>query len=921
MQKFLGKTAEYIFGKHKGNLEKVAIVLPNQRANLFLKKHFSELLEHAIWSPKFISIEDFILDISGLQIMEPTDLLFELYALHREIKKDKAESLDEFVSWGNIMLYDFNEIDRYLVDADTLYASLSEIHAMEQWNLDGRKLSDFQKNYLEFWAQLSDYYNRLKEGLLKKKQAYQGLAYRIAAEKINEDYTHSNEHEKIYFVGFNAFTRAEEKIIKNFVKEGKAEMLWDSDAYYMEDPIQEAGDFLRPRWKENKDNFQWIFDDLLTSSKEINIHGVSGNIAQVKLTANLLKKLSTTDELSNTAVVLADEDLLLPLLQSFPANIDKVNITMGLPLNSTPLFHFFNELFQLYLNTERLSKDKSKNEFYYKDFLNILHHQIVQNISAESIRDINRELLLNKLFFISRKALDSLNLPVQIQTLFEEDNFQPRKLLDCILNFIDYLKESESLDMLEQEYLYKFMKIFKRLKDQLDSFSEFGLNLKSLYKLFMQVSSQSSISFYGEPLQGLQLMGVLESRTLDFENVILLSVNEGVLPSGKSQNSFIPYDIKRKFALPSYREKDSIFAYHFYRLLQRAKNVDLIYNNQLDSLNGNEESRFIKQLVQEMPSKNKKVNIKNQVFNIPLIKEDHFLSSISKDPNILQKIREHMKNGISPSALATYIRCPLDYYYKYILKLSQQKDTHEILQSDTFGNIIHQTLHKLYSKLPKEHMLTSDFILQLENDMEKVLIETFEKDFLTNIHNGKNHLIYQVALQYIKNFLNFEKKRISMAKEPIYILSLEQKLECDWEISMENNEKVPLKLYGNADRIEKEGDLIRIIDYKTGSVNKNELVCKDFEELLDTKKSKAMQVFIYSYIYHRMHPESKIISAVYSMKNHKNGLMSFMDNNKGLNEQELTEGKKVLEFSFKTLLSKFVGFQHSEESKYCEFCI
>lgn len=913
MQKFLERAASHIYAKHKNELGQIALVLPNQRANLFLRKHFSKQLEKASWSPKFLSIEDFIREISGLQLIDNIDLVIELYSVHKKIEKEKAESLEDFMQWANTLLQDFNEIDRYLLDADSLFEHLTDIQRIKYWDPKADGFTKFQKENIQFWTKLKEYYHLFQKRLLDEKKAYQGLSYRIAAEGISRRFLEGKDFKRVYFIGFNALTKAENQIINFFIQNEHAEMLYDSDSYYMADSIQEAGKFLRPIWREEQENFRWLFNNFVESNKKIHVNGLKGNIAQVKAVGNYLRNIPT-DQLSETAIILADENVLPVLLDSLPTSVEKANITMGLPLDAGPVYLFFHEFFQLHLNTERLQE----GNFYYKNLLKVLESPILQSSSGNDTGKLRKKINQDKLFYISKKKMEELQIANEIKPLFQCSTTNVGQLIETLLNFIDLAKEHSVEDPLQNEYLFQFMKIFKRLENLIVENSETEINLKSAYGIFKQMAASSTIPFYGEPLQGLQIMGVLESRTLDFKNVIFLSLNEGVLPAGKSNNSFIPYDIKIEKGLPSYKEKDAIFAYHFYRLIQRAENIELFYNSQSDSLNGGEESRFIKQLLQEIPSKAPNSTIEKKNLNPALGPKGNSEVIIPKTDAILEQIQKHLEKGISPSALSTFLTCPLDYYYKYILGMSPLDETEESLQAHTFGSITHEALENLYKPFLGE-FLSTGIINKIAENAERELQKSFAMQKF-QIKTGKNHLIYQVALQYIQNFLVFEKNRIKKTKDKIQLLLLEKSFECSLDFQFPDKNPMKVKLKGKADRIEKEGNLIRIIDFKTGGFKDSDLNIKSPEDFLLPEKSKALQLMMYSLIFNTAYPQNKMIPSIFLLRLPSKGFLTFSKNTLGLEQEEIDEGRKVVKKAISALFDQDLPFRHSADASYCNFC-
>ena len=668
MQTFLSQVAQAIIKNNPNSLGETIVVLPSRRAIVFLREEFKKQLAETTWLPQFYSLEDFVVNLGEFQQLDRIDLIFELYEIHKKIEQSNAEPFHEFLTWGNLLLQDFNEIDRYLVDGSALFGFLTEAKAIEKWNLTGEPLSEFQHKYLNFFRKLSDYYEQFKARLIEKNQFYQGLGFRRVAEMLEEGKLKTAHISTIYFAGFNALTAAEEKILNYFKAEKKAQLFWDADEYYLSDHHQEAGNFLRTHKKKEEQAFNWLSNNLAKGEKQVDIYGISGNIGQAKLIGNLLKDEHKASY-SSTAVVLSDEELLLATLEAIPTSIDKINVTMGYPVKSSPFYFWIETYFKLFKGLSTASNTKG---FYFHEVKYFLTHPVLGYLSkpkATAIANCLKEIEVSRAIFVTSDAFKPLEQSLQIN-LFKDYSHEIPELLKITSQLIDLVrKEGESvLSDLDREILYYLSSSFKRLQELVNSHS-IDFSIDSILILFKEIVGTESVSFIGEPLGGLQIMGVLESRTLDFEQVIISSVNEGVLPSGKTQNSFIPFDIKLKFNLPSYKEKDSIFAYHFYRLLQRANKVSILYNTKVDQLQGGERSRFIEQLLHEMPNKNSAITINHHVVAPDLLEERETVVSIEKNQEIISKVENHLKNGFSPSALNTYLSCQLDYYYKYILGL------------------------------------------------------------------------------------------------------------------------------------------------------------------------------------------------------------------------------------------------------------
>ena len=584
MDTFLPKTASYILDKYEDIIPELCIVLPNRRASLFLRKHLSQKLNKISWSPQVFSIEDFIFKFSDLAILDNTSLLFELYEIHKIIAKDKAQEFDEFTKWGQVLLHDFNEIDQHLAQAKSLFNYLSDLKSLSNWNPQQQEPTEFQKQYISFFQSLYVYYQALNTKLAKNKTSYPGKAYRYVAENIDE-LIKKIEYPKIIFAGFNALTIAEEKIIFELEQQGRADLLWDADNYYLQKSeagiFHEAGFFIRKYLKKYKnEQFKWIGDYFETGKKNINIYGVPKQIGQAKLCGQIL--VENPDILSskhNSAVVLADENLLFPILNSLP-NITELNATMGIPLNSTPTFDFIKLILDMHQKAFQFQKmeQKSNNTFHAADISKILGHSVLMNVCNELLKSEVSEYRnfieyfqkSNQVFHTEKDIqlkLETSKINADFFNLIFSDwiaNIDHairniRKILEQLRDALILKQKENKIEFrIELEYIYQLSIVFTKIYNYQLKYNALK-NIKSLNSFFSQLCKTEKLSLYGEPLQGLQLMGMLETRTLDFENLILCSVNENILPGSGKQNSFIPFDIRHEYELPTYREKKRHF--------------------------------------------------------------------------------------------------------------------------------------------------------------------------------------------------------------------------------------------------------------------------------------------------------------------------------------------------------------------------
>jgi CRISPR/Cas system-associated exonuclease Cas4 (RecB family) len=946
MKTFLDELAQHLLLNHKSNLRNICLVLPNRRAGLFLKKSLSGIAGKTIWSPEIYSIEDFLIKISGLNKMDQIALVFELYEIHKQIKNQDTQDFEQFSKWGQVMLSDFNEIDMHLIDAKNLYGYLNEVKAIEKWNPDGRPLTATEKNYLEFFKSLHAYYHLLQNRLMEKKSGYQGMIYRHVAGNI-EKAIGEFKWDKIYFAGFNALTKAEEKVIDYLSENRHAEILRDVDAYYIDDPNQEAGEFLRKQLeKEGRVKFGRVNTFFKDSKKEITIHGVPGNEGQASISGRLIQDFLGTEDnsLENTAIVLADEGLLIPVLNAIPDQVKALNITMGYPIRLTQPFTFFIILLRLYENTSRFSKiDQAEQKgFYFRDILRLLSHSLVTGFfnTQKQISEINAS---KQVFYPPDEMLKlsgDKHFSILLQHIFSDTIPSPSKIIENIAGIIGLFRElmqtrlkanaDDRETKLQLEYLYHTSTILNRIRDLNQAYQSIT-SVKLLKDLFRQISSLTRIPFTGEPLKGLQIMGMLETRNLDFKRIILISANEGKLPASTMGNSLIPYDIQVEMNLPTHNQKNAVFAYHFYRLIQRAEEVHIIYNTEPDQLGGGEQSRYIQQINNELEAYNPKITIREVVESLP---PPSSISSqnieITKTDDVFAKLMERAAKGFSPTSLNQFRKCPLQFYFQHVAGINESEEVEENLEYRTIGSIVHQVLEDMFRPFVGKTVHADDVRLMIRN-AGQFIKNAFEKHYSKGqVRFGKNRLIYEVISNFIHTYLEFELKALSTAGVPLIIKGLEQKVLTD-NISMlfpglENHD---IRLKGFIDRLDLFGETIRIIDYKTGKVeNRSDLYIKDFTDFEEgNKKDKAFQVMMYAWLYNLTHPgqNRNITTGIISLPKLTNELMNFgvkegTKTDYNIDEEKLESFEQYLIQLMGEIFDRETPFIQTEDEKTCRTC-
>ena len=870
---FLNQLAKQIIEKYSDALSDITVILPNKRAKVFLINELKKTTSKTIFSPEIISIEEFVQNIAGIRTIDSVELLFEFYEVYCSVEKNNAlDEFENFANWAKTLLQDFNEIDRYLLDPDKILKYLENIKEIEHWSVDINKRTELIAKHLIFWKKLPLYYHSLYHHLFNKGIGYQGLIYREAKENLNH-FTENLNNQTFLFAGFNALNQAEEYIVQHLLAIDKAEVFWDIDEIFLKDEMHDAGLFQRKFKKDwnfyGSNPYQWISREFSTE-KNIEIISTPKAIGQAKIVGNLIEKLTEKDNLQNVAVVLGEENLLLPILYSLPKNVEALNITMGFSSKNNPAQLLISKLFKLHVNTT--NRNSSSYTMYFKDVLDVLTNPLIEPYveATALVNKINR----NNFSFISWNRLHELYAKENtlFELLFKKWDANPIQFLENIGKILVYIKDKLSSDNEEEKITNAFVySVYKIINKLISYFSNQNTitDLKTLASIYKQVIDVAEVSFEGEPLEGLQIMGVLESRVLDFETVIITSVNEGKFPAGKSNNSFIPYDVKREYGLPTYKEKDAIYTYHFYHLLQRAKNIYLLYNSDSEGFDAGEKSRFITQLeIEKQPNHTLTHSFYNPI--VPAIAQEVMV--IKKSELVQNRLKEIAEKGFSPSSLTSYIRNPIQFYFQRVLHIKETDEVEENIAINTLGTIIHGALEELYKPFIGRILTVSDIKIcysKVETEVTSQFKEVYKEG---EIKTGRNLLAFEVAKRNVENFLRAEEKEIEKGEE-IQIIALETTFERQ---ITDSRLPFPVLIKGNVDRIELRNGRIRIIDYKTGKVEQKSVTLSDWNGLTaDIKNDKIIQVLAYAFMYETHAKDREIEAGIVSFKNMKAGFLPF----------------------------------------------
>ncbi len=861
---------------YSDSLSTTIIVLPNKRAKVFLIDELKKQINTAVFLPEILTIEDLVQEISGLHLIDPIELIFEFYEVYLKLPKNsESQSFEVFANWGKTLLQDFNEIDRYLLDPNKILTYLDNIKEIEHWSVNAETRTELIKKHLEFWKLLPKYYSSFYNILLEKKKGYQGMIYREAVLRIGQDMDlYSNKN--IVFAGFNALNAAEEIIIQHLLVSNQAKIYWDIDEYLLHDTSHDAGLFIRKyknNWKYYKNNsFEWISDDF-SKSKKISIIGTPKSVGQAKITASIIDNIyikNSVKDLNSVAIILAEENLLVPLLYSLPDSVQSLNITMGYSSKNNPAQILVEKLFRMHINA--INRKGSGYVFYFKDLLDVLNHPLVEPyVDGKSlVRTINK----NNYTFISHDKLFELHKyrTEVFDLIFEKWEGDVTIALNKIVRLLHEIKEKLSNDSEEEKvaktFLYSIFKTINKLITYSLQYQHMN-SLPILFSVYKQIIDLAEVSFQGEPLNGLQVMGILESRVLDFETVIITFMNEGKFPAGKSNNSFIPYDVKKEYGLPTFKEKDAIYSYHFYRILQRAKDVFLIYNTESEGLDAGEKSRFITQLeIEKRPNH----ILSHEIYSAIWPEVTYQPKVIPKSASVIARLNEMATKGFSPSSLTSYIRNPIDFYFQKILQIREVEEVEESIAVNTLGTIIHETLKTLYK--PFEGKFLSEFILQtfLKESDDEVFAQFKLVYKEGEIKKGRNLLAFEVAKRHVQNFVRHEIESLNDGTS-IKIIAIEK----TYERLLEHPDlPIPIIIKGNVDRIDERNGIIRIIDYKTGKVEKSNLKLKAWDGLTkELKNDKIIQILLYAYMFFEEANGKQIEAGIISFKNLRSGFLPF----------------------------------------------
>ncbi len=940
---FLNAIASY-YKESKTELTDYCFVFPSQRAGVFFTNHLRQFVDKPEWAPHIVTVNDLFSTLSKAVSADNITLLFTLHTVYNDIT-GKTVSFDDFLPWGDMFLGDFDDVDKYLVNVDQLFANIISLKELDDdyshlskkqleaiktfWGtFSADQLSSHQSHFLENWEQIPKLYKAFREVLQKNNLAYEGMIYRDIAERIDKDINLDLEWKKVVFVGLNALTPAERKLMNYLQKSKRADFFWDYSPLMSKD----NGDFIEAYksrgpglfLNENRLKYPSPKDFILPFNEEgpdITITAVANPTEQLKSVHSFLKCEYESD--LKTALVLADETMLMPALHGIPENVDRVNVTMGYPLNNTPVFGLVNLLFDMQRNAR---KSKEGVWLYHRHILPVLQHQYISMLAENDCRKLHKKLVSQNIIFIKAKELQTNKLFKLIFNKVNNGGDLARYLVDILTQIFELLKPRED-KVLEQEFVFALHNSIVRLQDLLEQNQQENITPETWIKLYKKLADFQTVPFKGEPLAGLQVMGILETRALDFDKLIILDLNEGIFPRTSAPNTFIPATLRAGFELPTIEFQDTIFSYYFFRLIHRAKKVELLYSTGAQGMKSNEMSRYLYQLKYEFDAKIKSQTSSGHVSLLsPPLPVAPKTNAVMKE---LNKYKTGNERFLSPSALSVYIECPMRFYYQKIAQIKEPDEITEEADARIFGLIFHDVIENLYktqigkevdeaiiegwikSKKQIDNLIRNGFNTHL-SDYEK------GRSSFTELH-GKNVMVFEVIRRYLLQFLKLEKERV-----PFSIIDLERKV--NWSYS---NNDLTISIGGYIDRLESKDGILKVMDYKTGS---GDALINSIPDLFDTdkhKKNKAtFQTLLYALILdetsEEVTPTQPNVIWVRDVFKKNYDTQLFLKEGKEKNPIFLhsvkDEFRTCLDKLIETIYNKDIPFEPVENADKCRYC-
>lgn len=952
MNSFLARVAQLFYNQYGKDISSLTFVFPNRRAGLFFQRYLSHLIDKPLFSPEILTINECFASASPWQPADRLGSLFRLYDLYKSIT-GSDEEFDNFVFWSEMLLSDFDEVDTYRIDAKQLFTNITELKQIDQvFNVFTEKQieairkfwSNFipvaegktQQDFITTWKILLPLYEQFRESLIAENTATDGMISREVTNRLlaGEDFEQW-QGKQFVFIGFNALNPCEQKLFSELQKRGQADFYWDYEAEELRDSDNLASRFYAENihFFPSKHELQPVVQSI--HDKDIELIAIPSEVGQAKQVYSILNELyhagTRAEGLINTAVVLPDENMLIPLLHSFPQQIDKVNVTMGFPLKATPISGLIEHIFEL-----QRRKRGSGNEasFYFQTVQNILNHQYIALLCGSTALKLQQNIVRNNRIYVEVSEFSHDPLLKAIFTPQEDT----ATFLDYILSVLKQLQagwkrmaNDDNNFSMELDFVYQYYITINRMADIMRKKPD-GLDMSpnTLIRLIKQVVNTISIPFVGEPLDGLQIMGALETRGLDFENLIITSFNEGIFPKRSATNSFIPYNLRKGFEMPTSEHQDALSAYNFYRLIHRAKRIFLLYDSRTEGMQTGEVSRFVHQLYYHY-----RVDIKRKAVTFDMAFETPQMLQIEKNAVVMEKLNKFMYVGddsksLSASSINSYIDCPLQFYLTRVEEIQEIDEVKDVVEDNMFGTIFHAVMEQLYKPYQGNMMHKEDFDELIKNTLriDQEIARAFSKHYFKKKNDtivpleGNNLLIARVIRKYVLQILHTDKQHA-----PFRYINSEERCNITYPI-YDGQKNVNIK--GFIDRVDEKEGRVRILDYKTGS---GSLDFKSFDEVFEHNNDKrpkyVLQTFLYGILYKDKAQGKQITPGIYYMRDvFKENFETELHYKPEKNVNEVITDFSVYEDEFRehltTCLEEIfnpdIPFSQSESVKPCQYC-
>lgn len=945
---FLSEVADHLLTNHRDHLGDCTVVFPNRRAGLFLKKHLSQKVDKPVWSPTTLSLEDFLFSHTKTKKTDPLTLIFELFEAFKT-HQGQSEGFESFYFWGEMLLRDFEEVDHYLVNPKQLFTYVKDDRQLaedfyfldeEQEKIIKKFWQEFlpaatktQEQFVETWRILMPVYETFKQRIKEQSIGYTSHVYRELVENLDGIKRSSNK--PLIFAGFNALTPAEEVLIKHFISSFKAEVLWDIDGYYLDDSSQEAGDFLRKYANDPilGGSFPNPLPRRIIQPKEVEVTGVSLEVGQAKLIGEEIDRLMDAGAKKEEIVIVLPQDyMLFPILNAIPEKVDKLNVTMGYPLKDTPLFGLLEAAIELQEHAS-LSPENGLS-FYHKPTIDILSHPYLYKEDKNPLDKLIAEIKKKNQIRVFQKEIQGINSTV-LNTIFRQVGEQ--ESLSAYLQSIITVLGDQVVERfgLEREYLYHFQQLLARLSEILEKQTAV-IDIKTFKGLFRKATRSVKIPFTGEPVEGLQVMGVLETRNLDFKHVLMLNMNEDIFPASQRAGSFIPYRIRKAFELPTFETQDAIYAYLYYRLFQHSKKLFFYYNMFADFGLSGELSRFIRQIELEsgLNVKRKKLSNSIQVNEIKPIAIETTAEVLDKLSIYTDAVPDMDQRRLSASALNIYLDCRLKFYFRYVLRLFSGDEMSDDLDARHFGNALHKTLEYLYLDTMSEkggRVIDESDFFRMESSIDGAMEKAFKEEFGMKgkkrfEFKDRNVVMAEIIRKFVKQVIAMDKQYV-----PFEIVSLEAEDKYERFIDIQPNGKsIRVKLGADIDRVDKKEGTVRVLDYKTG---RDETEIGQFDNIFNPDvfykfqagRKAGYQTFFYAWLYASKYGQEEAI--VPGLINIKQFFATDFDYRLKTNGNPIADSRAFLpafEAKMRELLEEIFSaeesFTQTEDLRKCSFC-